>query len=598
MKTPPPVLPLLFSLAFALGAAAQDRPAITISAADIAPAELRADEPAPGKWWLNRDAKDTGVPGGRILMTGRVDEQVREKKLHTVFPAVNFTPYRVPALRVDPHASGWYRIHVGLYNRTSKPFARLLAKLSDEPYPEYLQAPEHAKEKVVEVLWKPADLTGRQIVFEQPPAPWPHPGQGFLGGISHIRLVPMSDAEAKAAQHEIELPPVQQRLFGMFDYTDEVFWWGKADTADAMKAIVYRHQQTGFGRIYWRCFGTHLDNSLAVPEAAPRWTEEDEAKWCAAQECKSGWLPYINMTKQFDPLKVASDYGREIGVEVHAWVRLTNFNRAPYAEFWHQNRDKYAAQMVRMAKESTPKKPIPLRPYQYSKSARVLSFAYPEVRAFYVKFFKQLASTGTPGIMIDLLRHPPLAGYEPISSEAFKRKYGTDMEELDLFKDPRCTEHLAGYLEAFLTELRREIGPKIEISVRSAGPENFGLRGKKWIESGLINTIVDGNYYSGNGPRASIDATIAAAGIRGLATAVAESKDVDSQNKWKEREGTLSAEAITALAKHYSEKGADSFGLYESTLFTWCPDVRRAIREAGWNYKVPQRRSAALPPKP
>ena len=589
MKTPLQILSLLGSVALGFSAAAQDRQTITISATDLAPGELHADEPAPGKWWLNRDAKESGAPGGVILMTGRVDEQEREKKLHTVFPEANFTPYLVPALHVDPHARGWYRIFVGLYNRTSKPYARLLAKLSDEPYPEYLQAPEHATEKVVELCWKPADLTGRQIVIEQSPASWPHPGHGFLGGISHIKLVPMSDAEVKAAQKEIELPPSRQRLFGMFDYTDEVFWWGKADTAEAMKAIVYRHEQAGFGRIYWRCFGTHLDNSLAVPEAAPRWTDDDEAKWCEAQGCKSGWLPYINMTKQFDPLKVASDYGREIGVEVHAWVRLTNFNRAPYAEFWHQHRDEFAAQLVKMAKESTPKKPVPLRPYQYSKSMRVLSFAYPEVRAFYVKFFKQIASTGTPGIMIDLLRHPPLAGYEPISSEAFKKKYGTDMEELDLFKDPRCAEHLSGYLEAFLVDLRREIGPKIEISVRSRGPEEFGLRGKKWIESGLINTIVDGNYYSGNGPRPTIEATIAAAGARGKAFAVAESKDVDPQNKWKEREGALSTEAITALAKHYSEKGADGFGIYESTLFTWCPDVRRAIREAGWNYSISHR---------
>jgi hypothetical protein len=189
--------------------------------------------------------------------------------------------------------------------------------------------------------------------------------------------------------------------------------------------------------------------------------------------------------------------------------------------------------------------------------------------------------------MIDLLRHPPLAGYEPISSQAFKAKYGTDMEELDLFKDPRCAEHLSGYLETFLLDLRKEIGPKIEISVRSRGPEEFGLRGKKWIESGLINTIVDGNYYSGNGPRPTIGETIAAAGARGRALAVAESKDVDPQNKWKEREGSLSAEAITELAKIYSEKGADGFGLYESTLYTWFPDVRRTIRAAGWNYKVP-----------
>ncbi len=592
MKTSPAIFPLLCSLVLGIGAAAQDRPTITISATDLAPVDQRADEPTPGKWWLNQGVKDSGAPGGVVLMTGRVGDREREKKLHSVYPAENFVPYLVPALRVDPRARGWYRIYVGLYNRTTEPYARLLAKLSDEPYPEYLQAPETAKEKVVEVLWKPADLTGRQIVIEQPPGPWPHPSYGFLGGISHIRLVPMTDAEVKAAQKEIELPPARQRLFAMLDYTDEVFWWGKADTADAMKAIVYRHQQTGFGRIYWRCFGTHLDNSVAVPEAAPHWTDEDEAKWCATQDCKSGWLPYINMTKQFDPLKVASDYGREIGVEVHAWVRLTNFNRAPYAEFWYQNHKEYAVQTIRMTPESTKTNPVPLRPYQRGSNPRVLSFAYPEVRAFYVKFFKQIASTGTPGIMIDLLRHPPLAGYEPISSEAFKKKYGTDMEELDLFKDPRCMEHLAGYLEAFLVDLRKEIGPKIEISVRSRGPEEFGLRGKQWIESGLINTIVDGNYYSGNGPRPTIEATIAAAGARGHAMAVAESNDVDPQNKWKVREGTLSSEAITALAKQYSEKGADSFGLYESTYFTWRPDARRTIREAGWNYKAPEPRTA------
>ena len=145
--------------------------------------------------------------------------------------------------------------------------------------------------------------------------------------------------------------------------------------------------------------------------------------------------------------------------------------------------------------------------------------------------------------------------------------------------------------DIFITELRHEIGSKIELSVRSRGPEEFGLRGKKWIASGLINAIVDGNYYSGNGPRPTIEETIAAAGKRGWAFAVAEAADADPNAKWKEREGSLSAEAITALAKHYSEKGADGFGIYESTLFTLRPDVRRAIRAAGWNFP-PRKREA------
>jgi len=26
------------------------------------------------------------------------------------------------------------------------------------------------------------------------------------------------------------------------------------------------------------------------------------------------------------------------------------------------------------------------------------------------------------------------------------------------------------------------------------------------------------------------------------------------------------------------------FGIYESTVFTWYPDLRRAIRQAGWDF--------------
>jgi hypothetical protein len=54
-------------------------------------------------------------------------------------------------------------------------------------------------------------LTGQKVHIEQPPAPMPHPGYGWLGGITHLRLVPMNDAEAAAARQEIELPPADRR---------------------------------------------------------------------------------------------------------------------------------------------------------------------------------------------------------------------------------------------------------------------------------------------------------------------------------------------------------------------------------------------------
>lgn len=527
---------------------------------------------------------DWGAPRGEVLLTGQVSGAKGSGGEWQVTPVDRYVPYRVPALVIDPGAKGWYRIHMGLLNEPLDPHARLLARLSDEPYPEYLQAPQHAKSKIVEVHWKPALLTGKKIHIEQPPGPMPHPGTGMWGGISHIRLVPMSDEEVAAAKKEIELPPLAQRLFGMLDYTDEVFWWGTAETPEDIKAIVYRHRQAGFGRIYWRAWGSTLDNTVALKEAAPRWTEADDKAWCAGQKCKAGWLPYYNLTRKFDPLKVAVDYAREHDGEVHAWVRFTNLNRAPYANFWHDNR-KFVAQMV--ARKNNPKtgQMEPIKPYRYSDYPRVLSMAYPEVRAFYVRFFKELAKTGTRGIMIDLLRHPPIAGYEPIVRDAFKKKYGMDMETRDVFHDPVVNEHLAGYLRAFLVDLRKEIGKDIEISVRSSGPMKYALRGKEWIDEGLINTIVDGNWYSGNGPRPTIGETVKAAGTRGFAQAVADVSNVDPKKGWARRPGWLSDEAILALACEYSGKGVANFGLYESTLYTWYPDLRRAVRQAGWEFR-------------
>src|SRR5207245_9875759 len=116
------------------------------------------------------------------------------------------------------------------------------------------------------------------------------------------------------------------------------------------------------------------------------------------------------------------------------------------------------------------------------------------------------------------------------------------------------------------------------------GPNKYALQGKKWIEEGLIDAIIDGNWYSGNGPRPTIDATVEAAGRRGKAYAIAETFDVDPKRGWGKRKGILSAEAIAALAKHYSGRGVAGFGIYESTMFTWYPDLRRAIRAAGWKY--------------
>jgi len=322
-----------------------------------------------------------------------------------------------------------------------------------------------------------------------------------------------------------------------------------------------------------------------VPAAAPRWSDQDEAAFKKKNNCLGGWNEYFGLARRFDPLKVAVEYGRTIGADVHAMVRLTNFNRPPYANFWHDHPE-FLAQKLKEKKDPKTGVLAIVKPYQRTPYSRVLSFAYPEVRTFYVSFMKQIASTGTNGILLDMLRHPPIAGFEPVVSDAFKKKYGKDMEGLDLFKDPQIQELFSEYLRAFLVELRQAVGNDFEIAVRCRGPEAFGLRGKEFVEAGLINTIVDANWYSGNGPRPTIDATVAAVGTKGKAMAGADHfDDADPANNWARRKGFLSPETVMALAKAYSGRGVTSFGVYESTLHVWSPDARRAIREAGWNYE-------------
>ena len=571
---------------------------IVIPAAKLATAEQMADAPTPGKWWLNRNAKDWGARDGTILMTGQPNEEAIKTGEWEVTPISRFVPVRVPELVIDPKVTGWHRIYVGLYREDNDLWSPplLYGKLSGDPFPEFLQAPHGATGRAAEAYWKAADLTGKKIHVSQPPAPMPHPGAGRMGGITHLRLVPMTVQEVAAAKQELELPPVGRRLFAMLDTTDEIFWWGTVENEDDIRAVVYRHQQAGFGRVYWRAFGSSLDNSLSVPEAAPRWSATDDEAWMKKQNCQAGWLKYIDLTRRFDPLKVAVDYGRQIGCEVHAMVRLTNLNRPPYANFWHEHPEFFAQMLASDKKDPKTGERIPSQPYKRVPYSRVLSFAYPEVRTFYVSFFKQLASTGTKGIMIDLLRHPPIAGFEPIVTEAFRKKYGKEMEPLNLYRDPEVQEHFSGYLRLFLVELRQAIGNELEISVHCSGPNNYALRGKEWIEAGLINTIVDGHWYSGNAPRPTIDATVAAVGTRGKAMAAAESSDVDPADGWKARKGILSPGAIGALAKAYSGRGVAAFGLYESTLHTWGPDARRAIRAAGWDYD-PEKAKVSSPPK-
>src|SRR5437868_4399832 len=146
----------------------------------------------------------------------------------------------------------------------------------------------------------------------------------------------------------------------MLDYTDEVQLWGNFENEDDIRAVVYRNKEAGFGRIYWRSYGTCSDHSLKFRDAAPRWSDEDDARYRTHFGVSTGWMPYIRACERFDPLQVAAEYGRKIGIEVHGWARMANHHRPPRSNFWHEHPE---YQLIQRDGQRLP---------------RVLSFSYPE----------------------------------------------------------------------------------------------------------------------------------------------------------------------------------------------------------------------------
>src|SRR5262245_38940638 len=127
MKTAPLLL-VGFLILTAHGTSQQSPKEIVLDAAELATG-LAADKPTAGKWWLRRDARALGAPNGNLLVTGEVTGKTGSGGEWKVTPADRFVPYRVPALIVDPKATGWHRIYVGLLHEAVDPHARLLARL-------------------------------------------------------------------------------------------------------------------------------------------------------------------------------------------------------------------------------------------------------------------------------------------------------------------------------------------------------------------------------------------------------------------------------------------------------------------------------------
>ena len=190
-----------------------------------------------------------------------------------------------------------------------------------------------------------------------------------------------------------------------------------------------------------------------------------------------------------DTLAVVCSACREVGLPCYASVRMNGDYPASWmgegiprmfnSNFWWQHPE------------------LRLRGRQ-GEDLTKLSYAYPQVRQWRLRFLRELAAHDIDGINMDFLRHPDFLGYdEPLLAE-FQRRYGQDPRALPA-DDPRWLDLRAEVMTDFVRSVRKLLdeagarkGRRLGLSARVDWREyrQWGCDIARWMKEGLLDYLV------------------------------------------------------------------------------------------------------------
>lgn len=379
---------------------------------------------------------------------------------------------------LSPNLTGPHMIYVGLHYQKPTAGSRyrpaVHVRLDSDDYRVYLET----LKAFAEAQFKAADMTGRSLIIaslSQRPV-----------FVDYVRFVPMTDAQFAAyerrrtAPHAKDVVGINDVNVWMWDFTSRTEW--------DFKDIVGQHKFAGFNRLYW------MANAGALfyhSEIGTRY-RRDKRDFTP----RSGY-----MIENFRPLEAGVKYAHEQGLEILGWYRLNNNFASPSSlaelgdglnsEFFMQHPEYRCV--------------YPNGSVDHSR----YSFAYPQVRAYVRAICVEMVHKGVDGLLLDLLRHPPLARYEPPLIEGYQALYGIDPREIkpaDRDEYSRWIKYrAANCFTLFVRELRDDlaaIGKPVPIGIRCALAEpgkniDWCMDVEALVKEGLIGELCLMNGYLG-----------------------------------------------------------------------------------------------------
>jgi hypothetical protein len=381
---------------------------------------------------------------------------------------------------------GWHEIYVGVYRKPFEDPKQVQVKLTDDSAFTRLTGlsgeKDHQENWVDEIFWKASDLTGRRIILRQIKVP-----SVRHAWVAYIKLVPLSDERVA----DLQADRWQQATKRLFVHTDAHFSNVTGSEEEVLKYLEpLRH--TDVARVYWEAGGgdrvLYFSNIGQDFAASLRNTKGESSVFfprTGDRELAQTWAAYRR--NGVDPLRVAAEAAKRIGVELHAGYRTAGFVYPPphddlYGEFARKH-----PELLCVDRDGTP---LPR-----------ISYAFPETRRYVISLFREMAEYPIDGVCVLYNRRPPLVAYEAPLVEGFKSRFGEDPRSLDP-GDGRWLSYRSEVLTQFMRELRAELDAvgreqkrtkRLAISAVVFREEENVLHGmdlKTWIQEGLVDTII------------------------------------------------------------------------------------------------------------
>ncbi len=259
-------------------------------------------------------------------------------------------------------------------------------------------------------------------------------------------------------------------------------------TAEGLEAFIEPYRGTTLTALEWGvCMGTKVSFLSESFELFGTGAHTDLANARRGDSQVASHLAGYRR-RGVDPLSVVTRKAHEVGIELHASIRMNPDYGAGWMGAWLPNTYNETWYF------DHPELRITLRD---GSRADHLSYAYPQVLERKIALAREVLRPEVDGVNLDFLRHPPFVGYDPPLVDSFRARTGKDPRELPE-DDRRWLRHRLAPMSDYVRAVRGLAGRRtVSVRVDRRFTLEQGLDVESWLREGWVDTLILGEEKLG-----------------------------------------------------------------------------------------------------